>query len=162
MKKKASKPSGGAPSGAKTSPSSSLDPLVRKHLKIGWVGLLVFLSLGIVLESLHGFKVGYYLDVSNQTRRFMWTLAHAHGTLLALVNVAFAVTLHLLPAWQRKDKSFASTCLLGASILMPAGFFLGGVFIYGGDPGLGIFLLPVGAVLLLIAVFKTAAGIKHG
>ena len=162
MKKKPAKASGGAPPVAKTASSQSLDSLVRKHLRIGWVGLLIFLSLGIVLESVHGFKVGYYLDVSNQTRRFMWTLAHAHGTLLALVNVAYAVTMHLLPGWQRKERAFASTCLLGATILMPAGFFLGGVFIYGGDPGLGIFLLPVGAVLLLIAVFKTATGIKHG
>ena len=162
MKKKAQKPSGAAPSGSKPSAAGSLDSLVRKHLRIGWVGLLIFLSLGIVLESLHGFKVGYYLDVSNQTRRFMWTLAHAHGTLLALVNVAYAVTMHLLPSWARKEKSFASTCLQAATILMPAGFFLGGVFIYGGDPGLGIFLLPVGAVFLLIAVFKTASGIKNG
>ena len=149
-------------SGAKSNAPGKLNVLVRKHLRIGWTGLLIFLSLGIVLETLHGFKVGYYLDVSNQTRRFMWTLAHAHGTLLALVNVAFAVTVNLLPGWALKDKTLASTCLLGATILMPAGFFLGGVFIYGGDPGLGIFLLPVGAVMLLVAVFKTAAGIKTG
>jgi len=142
--------------------SGSLNVLVRKHLRIGWSALLLFLTLGIVLESLHGFKVGYYLDVSNQTRRFMWTLAHVHGTLLALVNLAFAMTVHLLPGWSVKEKGLASTCLLGATILMPAGFFLGGVFIYGGDPGLGIFLLPVGAVMLLVAVFKTAAGIKKG
>lgn len=149
-------------SGAKGASSGSLNGLVRKHLRIGWSGLLLFLTLGIVLETLHGFKVGYFLDVSNQTRRFMWTLAHAHGTLLALVNLAFAMTVHLLPRWADKDKGLASTCLLGATILMPAGFFLGGVFIYGGDPGLGIFLLPVGAVMLLVAVFKTATGIKTG
>ena len=41
---------------------------------------------------------------------------------------------------------------------MPAGFFLGGTIIYGGDPGLGIILLPIGAVLLLIAVLLTAVG----
>lgn len=160
MKQKGSKHNP-PPAGSKAQPNKSLPAVVRKHLRIGWVSLLIFLSLGIVLESLHGFKVGYYLDVSNQTRRFMWTLAHAHGTLLALVNIAFAVTANLLGAWPTKEKSFASTCLLGATILMPSGFFLGGVFIYGGDPGLGIFLLPVGAVMLLMAVFKTASGIKR-
>ena len=58
-----------------------------KHLKWGWWGLLVFLSMGILLEMLHGFKVGAYLDVPNTTRRMMWTLAHAHGTLLSLVHI---------------------------------------------------------------------------
>ena len=163
MKKKSSKPNPnpGPPPVGKAVPTKGIDSLVRKHLRIGWVGLLVFLTLGIVLECLHGFKVGYYLDVSNQTRRFMWTLAHAHGTLLALVNIAFAVSAHLMTAWSIREKTIASTCLLGATILMPAGFFLGGVFIYGGDPGLGIFLLPVGAVMLLVAVFKTASAIKN-
>ena len=43
---------------------------------------------------------------------------------------------------------------------MPGGFFLGGVFMYssGGDPGLGIFLVPVGAIALFIAVLLTASG----
>ncbi len=160
MKQKGTKqPGGSAPSG-KGATASHLASATRKHLKIGWLALLVFLFLGIVLESLHGFKVGYYLDVSNQTRRFMWTLAHVHGTLLGVVNLAFAMTAHLIPSWPAKDRSAASTCLLGATILMPAGFFLGGLFFYGGDPGLGIFLLPVGAVMLLIAVFKTAGAIK--
>lgn len=134
---------------------------MRKHLRIGWVALLIFLILGIALETLHAFKAGYYLNVSNETRRWMWTLAHAHGALLALVNLAFALTAHLVK-WQARDRSFASICLLGATILMPTGFFLGGIGIQGGDPGIGILLLPVGAMLLLIAVFKTAAAIKKG
>lgn len=145
---------------SKPASGGGLNPFTQKHLRIGWVGLLIFLTLGIVLETLHGFKVGYYLDVPNQTRRFMWTLAHAHGTLLGLVNLAFAFTCHALPAWAPKDRSFASICLLGATILMPMGFFLGGIVIYGGDPGIGIFLLPVGAIMLLMAVFKTAMAVK--
>ena len=161
MKKKGNHQSSQPAAAQKESRPQRLDGAVRKHLRIGWLGLLLFLSLGIFLETLHGFKVGLYLDVANSTRRFMWTLAHAHGTLLALVNLAFAFTVHLLPGWPTKGRSLASSSLLGATILMPAGFFLGGVFVYGGDPGLGIFLLPVGAVMLLIAVYKTAAGIKH-
>jgi hypothetical protein len=50
--------------------------------------------------------------------------------------------------------------LIGASVLLPGGFFLGGFFIYDGDPGLGALLVPVGGVLLLIAVFLTARGIS--
>jgi len=50
--------------------------------------------------------------------------------------------------------------MLGATLLMPAGFFLGGVVFYGGDPGVGILLLPIGAVLLLVAVALTLRGTK--
>ena len=63
-----------------------------RNLRFGWWSLLVFLSLGGVLETLHGFKVGWYVDVGNETRRLMFTLAHAHGTLLALVNIAAVLT----------------------------------------------------------------------
>ena len=109
-----------------------------------------------MLEVFHGFKVGWYLNVSNETRRLMWTLAHAHGTLLGLMHLAFAVTAHLLPAWPAKSRALASHCLLAASVLIPGGFFLGGVVIYSGDPGLGILLVPLGAVFLFAAVFLTA------
>src|SRR5256885_9744837 len=114
--------------------------LVRRHLRFGWWTLLIFLTAGLVLEALHGFKVGAYLNVSNETRRLMWTLAHAHGALLGLVNLGFAATARVLTAWPEPNKRFTSTALLGATVLMPAGFFLGGLFIYAGDPGLGILL----------------------
>ena len=118
---------------------------IRRHLQFGWWSVLVFLTLGAVLEIMHGFKASWYLDVSNHTRRLMWTLAHAHGALLGLINVAFAATLNLLPQWDVRRCNFASRCLITASVLLPAGFFLGGIVIYAGDPGLGILLVPAGA-----------------
>lgn len=125
----------------------------RRHLTFGWWSLLVFLTLGIALESLHGLKVGWYLSVANESRRLMLTLAHAHGTLLALVHLAFAATAcGGDDAWRR----WASPCLVAASLLLPGGFLLGGLFVYGGDPGLGVLLVPVGAALLLAAVALTA------
>jgi len=133
---------------------------VRRHLRIGWWALLLFLTFGILLESLHGFKIGYYLNLDNQTRRFMWTLAHAHGTLLALINLAFAATLHLLNL-NAKSRRVVSNLLLGATALMPGGFFLGGLVFYGGDPGFGILLLPLGALFLLIAVFLIARSVPR-
>gem|GEM_PF-5304127 len=36
----------------------------------------------------------------------------------------------------------------------------GGVVFYGGDPGVGILLLPIGAVLLLVAVALTLRGTR--
>ena len=134
--------------------------IVRHHLKLGWWALLLFLTFGIALEALHAFKNGYYLNTTNQTRRFMWTLAHAHGTLLALINLAFAATLPLLNL-APKSRKLASILLSSATILMPSGFFLGGLVFYGGDPGFGILLLPLGAIFLLCAVFVTARA-THG
>ena len=132
----------------------------RRHLRFGWWSLLFFATLGLLLETLHGFKVRAYLDASNETRRLMWTLAHAHGTLLGLVNLGFAATVRALPAWSASSRRFASTSLLAATLLMPSGFFLGGLFIYAGDPGLGILLVPVGGILLFTAVLLTVLALK--
>jgi hypothetical protein len=123
--------------------------------------LLIFLTGGLALEALHGFKIEAYLKVTNETRRLMWTLSHAHGTLLGLVNLAFAATLRAIPAWPESNRRFASSALIAATVLIPAGFFLGGLFIYAGDPGLGILLVPVGGILLFAAVLWTARGLKH-
>ena len=129
---------------------------LRRHLCFGWWSLLIFLTLGIVLEGLHGFKVGAYLNVSNSTRRLLWTLAHAHGTALALVHIGFGLTANQLAAWTGRTRAFASVSLMAASILLPGGFFLGGLVIYAGDPGLGILLVPLGAIFLFLAVFFCA------
>ncbi len=128
----------------------------HRHLRFGWWSLLVFATLGLVLETLHGFKVRAYLDVSNDTRRLMWTLAHAHGTLLAVIHILFGLMLRSGIEMHESNQRLVSNALVAASILLPGGFFLGGIVIYGGDPGLGILLLPVGAVLLLVSVFVIA------
>jgi hypothetical protein len=127
-----------------------------RHLRFGWWSLLVFLLLGLVLEALHGFKVGWYLEIANGPRRFAWTLAHAHGTLLAVVNLIFGATMHRLPSGSPRTRWFASVCLLSATVVLPGGFFLGGLNPHQGDPGLGIFLVPVGGALLAAAVFLIA------
>jgi hypothetical protein len=130
----------------------------HRHLRFGWWSLCIFGALGLTLELLHGFKVRAYLDVNNETRRLMWTLAHAHGTLLGLVHLAFAVSLPFL----RLDAGrlrLASTSLLCASLLLPGGFFLAGIRFYAGDPGLGIALVPVGAALLLLTAGLAATSV---
>jgi hypothetical protein len=125
-----------------------------RNLRFGWWSLLVFLSVGGALETLHGFKIGWYLDVGNETRRLMFTLAHAHGTLLALINIAAGLTVRKVDRFElRPSVSFA---LIWAAILLPAGFFLGGIVTYDGDPGLGVWLVPVGAILLFYSVARIA------
>ena len=128
----------------------------RRHLRFGWWSLLFFLTLGFVLELLHGFKVGMYLDVSNETRRLMWTLAHAHGGLLGLIHILFGLSVRVVPEIGVDIARPISQSLIGASILLPGGFFLGGVTFYSGDPGLGIVVVPVGGVLLMTAVYLIA------
>jgi hypothetical protein len=135
--------------------------LVRRHLRLGWWSLLVFLSLGLLLEALQGFKIGFYMDLANATRRHVWTLAHAHGTLLGLVNLAFAMSLRLFGDGRESWVGLASAALIGATVLLPGGFFLGGIVVYAGDPGLGVLLVPVGGVLLIIAVYLAARGFSR-
>ena len=130
--------------------------IARSHLKLGWSGLLVFLSLGLALEILHGLKLQSYLDASHETRRLMWTLAHTHGTLLGLVQIAFAFTLGWLGDWDDRSRLIASRSLHAAALLMPTGFFLGGLFLHGGDPGIGVILVTPGALLLMLSVWLTA------
>ena len=157
MKASANGPSSAGKPAIPASPGE-ISSLALRHLRFGWWSLLLCLTLGLVLESMHGLKVGWYLDVSNKTRRLMWTLAHAHGTLLGLIHVAFAATVHLVPGWNARKRSLASNCLTAAGVLIPGGFLLGGVVIYSGDPGLGIVLLPLGAILLFVAIFLCARG----
>src|SRR4051812_47534718 len=128
-----------------------------RNLRFGWWSLLIFLSLGGGLEALHGFKIGWYVDVGNDMRRLMFTLAHAHGTALALVNVAAGLTARHFPNFDfRRSVSF---CLIWAGLLFPIGFFLGGVVTYGGDPGLGIWLVPLAALLLFYSVMSIAISV---
>ena len=138
--------------------SSEVRQRVRWHLQFAWWSLVCFVVLGITLESLHAFKAVWYLGEDYQTRRLMWTLAHAHGVLLSLVHVAFAVTLFIL--YQQIDTSIrrVSRCLVLASLLLPGGFFLGGIQVYDADPGIGVWLVPLGAFFLLAGVLVTAMG----
>ena len=125
-----------------------------RHLRFGWWSLFAFLTLGVVLEALHGFKLGWYLDVDVEMRRLMFTLAHAHGTLFALVNIAAGVTLRTVKGFELARP--ASLALLWGSLVLPIGFLLGGLVIHDGDPGLGVFLVPGGALLVLYGVGSAA------
>jgi hypothetical protein len=72
----------------------------------------------------------------------------------ALINIAAGLTARKVDRFElRPSVSFA---LIWAAILLPAGFFLGGIVIYDGDPGLGVWLVPVGAILLFYSVIRIA------
>lgn len=129
-------------------------PLSHRHLRFGWYALACFSLVGIGLEFLFAFKQGIYLDVGSETRRLMWRLGHAHGTLLALVNIAFGCCeSQLAPCAARRR---ASACLLVAAVLMPLGFLLGGAFASAADPSALVALVPAGAALLVCGAWSAA------
>lgn len=132
-----------------------------QHLRWGWVALAVWVVAGLALEALHGFKIGWFLDADVETRRMMFRLAHAHGALTGLLNVVFAVGAVGL-AWGARGSAAASAMLRAATILLPGGFLLGGIWIHDGDPGLGILPAPVGGVLLCMAMILTARAAMRG
>lgn len=126
------------------------------HQRAGWALLTLFVGVGLLLDAFHAFKVGLYLDPGQQVRRQFWTLAHAHGTLVALVHLAYSTRLHRLTApWRRAP--VVSVLLFVAAALLPGGFFLGGLTPAESDPGVGIWLVPFGGVGLLAACGITAA-----
>lgn len=134
--------------------------LTRRHGRFGWTWLLLWLLFGLTLEMLHGFKISQYLVDS--IRRELWTLAHFHGVALALVNLIYVrwAESEQLPVNRR---NLASWALIGGSVLMPLGFFLGGLAHFEGDPGLGVFIAPPGALLILLTVFlQTIAAWRAG
>jgi hypothetical protein len=135
-----------------TAAAKTTDPAIRKTVRAGWLLLAISLPFGVTLEGLHGFKVQAYL--ASDMRREMWRLAHAHGTLLGilcLVSAALAEA-HIAEAIRPR----VLTMIRWGAVLMPLGFFLGGVLNSEGDPSLGILLVPVGALLLIVALVRVA------
>lgn len=142
-----------------TSTPSTAPTVSDRHLRFGWWSLFIFLALGIILETLHGFKIGWYLNVDVEIRRLMFTLGHAHGTLLALVNIAVGLTLRTVKGFELSR--LASHALIWGGILLPGGFILGGLLVHDGDPGVGVIFVPIGAFLLLFGVGSAARSLSQ-
>lgn len=137
-----------------------LDPLVRRHLRWGWTLLLVFLTFGTVLESLHGFRIAAYLDVEQGARRHVWTLAHAHGTLFGLLHLGLASTIAKLKG-SLSSWRWPSRALTAATWVIPCGFFLAGFGATTDEPGLAILAVPVGAATLIYAAAATLIRVRR-
>ena len=132
--------------------TSETAPLIRQ----GWISLAAWIAFGILIEGFIGFRTPALLDDS--VRRDMFRLAHAHGTLLNLVLIAAAICARLELV---RIGRIASLGLRSAVVLLPAGFLLGGIWHFKDDPGLGIFLVPVGALLLLATALQLGLSAKR-
>lgn len=124
---------------------------LRNVVRVGCALLAVSLPMGVALEALHGFKLQRWLD--SPVRRELWRLAHAHGAMLGILCLLFVA---LAPQYVRDDqvRARAARELTWGAVLMPLGFFAGGVLNYEGDPSLGIALAPIGAALLVVALVR--------
>ena len=49
-----------------------------------------------------------------------------------------------------------AAALRWGALTLPLGFLLGGLVIHDGDPGIGVVLVPIGAVMLLYGVGSAA------
>lgn len=125
----------------------------RRALVTGFVLLAFSLPLGLTLEALHAWKVPVYLG--SALRRELWTLAHAHGNLLGVLLLALAALGDRVTADALRLRRICTLACVGA-VLMPLGFLLGGVLNSEGDPSFGIALVPVGGVVLLVALLLAA------
>jgi hypothetical protein len=134
-----------------------VNDLEGRHLRAGWWGLALYVLLGAVLEGMHALKSPVFVDAGRETTRMMLRLAHSHGTLVAIVNILYALTLRARPS---ADRPLASASLLAALVLLPGGFFLGALWAHGGDPGLGIVLVPVGALAVTLGAGLVARAMK--
>jgi len=124
-------------------------------IRQGWISLAAWIVFGLLIEGLTGFRSPVLLDDS--TRREMFRLAHAHGTLLNLVLIAAAICAKLDLV---RLGTIASLGLRSAVVLLPAGFLLAGIWHFKDDPGLGILLVPIGAVLLLAVAVGIAFSVE--
>jgi hypothetical protein len=132
------------------------DPALNRTLRTGYWLLAVSIPFGVTLEALHGFKVRAFL--ASEMRQELFRLAHAHGTLLGILCLVFAALAERnVPEATRPS---VARFLSWGAILMPLGFFLGGILNSEGDPSLGIALVPVGAVLLVVALARCLKGEK--
>lgn len=119
-------------------------------LRQGWIGIACWMAMGLLLEGLLGYKAPGYLN--DPQRRELFRLAHTHGTLLSAVLILAALTgRHFVPV-----PRWAQAALRIGSILMPAGFLLAGVWHPEGDPGLAIWLVPPGALLMIFGAVAMA------
>lgn len=113
----------------------------------GWLGVAVWLGFGLLLESLTAYRIPFYLN--DPLRQELFRLAYIHGILLNII---------LLVADQGPApvSNAARWALAAGSVLMPAGFLLGGIWHFEGEAGLGVWLVPLGGLLVIFGVINLA------
>ena len=136
---------------------SDAEGISRACLVHGWTMVILFLTMGLVLESFHLVKLPLYVDV--HLRRELWTLAHAHGTLLGAITILFGLSVARLE--RIRGLPTAGKLVRAGSVLVPLGFLLGGIGNSEGDPSLFILLVPTGGALALLGLAMLAKAFRR-
>jgi hypothetical protein len=123
--------------------------------RVGWTSLLVWACVGLALETANGLKLASYLD--DAMTRELLTLGHAHGVGLAIV--AILVGEHGLPRSAEAHRESIARATAFAALAIPLGFALSALGHPEGDPGIAIWIVPVGALALLGALAAIAIGV---
>ncbi len=108
--------------------------------------LALFLASGLWLEAMIGLRAGGWVD--DPLRREFLRLGHAHGALLALVNLALAWAMTKLQTPERWARRVRAAAWVGA-LAVGVGFFGGGLWHGAADPGPLVLIVPAGAMMLL-------------
>lgn len=132
----------------------SVQSWIRPAIFQALAGVAVWMTFGMLLEGLIGFKTPLYLQ--DPLRRELFRLAHAHGTLLSLLLLGVALT---CDRFELESSRVVTIILRIGVVLMPLGFLLGGVWHYESDPGVGIWLVPVAAVMVVFGIVSVAVGL---
>jgi hypothetical protein len=132
--------------------------VTRTLRRLGWTSLFAWACVGLALESAHGLKLARYLD--DAMTRELLTLAHAHGVGLAIV--AILVGEHGLPRVAEGHRRSIGSATALAAVAVPVGFALSTLGHSEGDPGIAIWLVPLGALGLLGALGAIALGTWRG
>src|SRR6185295_4702903 len=80
----------------KTNAPPAANPAARashadRLLRQGWASIALWMSVGLLLEGLLGYKIPAYLN--DPARRELFRLGHTHGTLLGILLVVAALVL---------------------------------------------------------------------
>ena len=125
----------------------------ERHLRLSLGLVATFLAMGLWLEAMYGLRARGWIDDS--LRREFLRLAHAHGTLLGLLNVGLAWGMARLDTpgvWATRIRQAA----LAGAVLVPLGFAGGGLWHGPTDPGPLVLVVPAGAMMLLASVLAVA------
>jgi hypothetical protein len=117
----------------------------------GWLGIALWMTFGLLLEGLLGYKIPAYL--ADSQRRELFQLAHAHGTLLSIVLIVAALC---AKSFAIEIPRLAQIALRLGTAVMPVGFLLAGISHPEGDPGMAIWLVPPAALMVIFGAISIA------
>ena len=125
----------------------------ERHLRLSIALAALFLAMGLWLEAMIGLRMTGWVD--DPLRREFLRLGHAHGGLLALLNLGLGLAMDRLgtpAAWAATIRAAAWS----GALLVGAGFVAGGLLHGPTDPGLPILVVPAGALMLLGSLVAVA------